>query len=187
MKAIQRCIMVIIAIVLIDSCTKKETTPPSAAETNGTLLAGAKGASKNWNLTSMLGSVNGSTPQDIQVLTSTSFPACELDNVFQFSNNSTQSFQHSEGGSLCTSGDPTVVESGSWALTNDGKTLLIDAIVNATSTQVQSAAEPFLGYMILAWGAPLTVLQLTATSLKVSYTYVYNSDTYVITLVFAKN
>ena len=62
MKKIQTGVLVFVVILLIASCTKTETSPPSAAETNAILLAGAKGGSgKNWTLSVATGSLNGGT------------------------------------------------------------------------------------------------------------------------------
>ncbi len=182
MKSILTNAIVFAVILLIASCTKTETTP-SAAETNGTLLAGAKGASKSWSLVSITQSVNGGTAQS-----ATGIPACETDNIFQFFNNTSQSYTQTEGATVCTTGDPATLETGSWALTDDGKSLLIDASVNVTSTQVNS--EQFLIYYILSQGEPLTVSQLTATSLTLTYTVIDTSvspsNTYLITIGFTK-
>ena len=192
MKSIQKTLIVVSALLIV-SCTKKETTPPSAAEVNAGLLAGTKGSSKKWKLTSISESINGGAAQTV---TATSgIPACESDNVFQFSNNSAQSYIQTEGATACNVGgtDPSTIESGSWAFTDDGKSLLIDAITFPTSTQFQNESPSdgyFLYYFILAIGKPLTVTQLTSSSLKVTYsgTYVDNSNvtnTYVDTLVFS--
>lgn len=187
MKNVQKGLFVFVAILIIASCSKKETTPPTAGETNSLLLAGAKGSSFSWKLTGMQGSVAGGTAADIQTLTGSTFPACELDNVFQFSFNSAQSFTQTEGASSCTSGDPSTIETGSWAFTDDGKTLLIDGTVSVTSTQAQLAAEPFIGFMILS-GQLLNVNSITSTSLVLSYSFVEttSSQTITIILTFAK-
>ncbi len=189
MKSIQKSLLVFLAVIVITSCTKKETTPPTVGETNSLLLAGTKGASKTWKIISISQSINGGAAQT--ATPSTGIPACEADNTFLFSYNTSQSYAQAEGASSCTSGDPTTVESGNWAFTDDGKTLLVDALVNATNTQLQSTSEPFLGYMILEYAGSLTVTQITATSLTVTYSFVDNTvspaSTYAITLVFSSN
>ena len=179
--------LVVVVLLIITSCTKKETTPPTAGATNSVLLAGPKGSSISWKIASISQTVNGTTQTVVPASASTSgIPACEADNIFQFSYTSSQSYQQTEGATSCTAGDPSTVEKGSWAFTDDGKTLLIDGTVNITVAQVQLQAEPFLGLMILD-GQPLTVTQLTATSLTLSYSYIdSNSATNVITLVFSK-
>jgi len=192
MNAIRKSIILFAIVLIIASCTKKETSPPTVGESNSLLLAGTKGASKSWKIASISQSENGGTPQSVTPATSTNptgIPICEADNIFMFSYNTAQGYQQTEGATTCTSGDPSTIESGSWAFTDDGKTLLIDSFVNATTAQLQSASEPFLGYMILIYGAPLNVVQITATSLTVSYSFVDTSvspsNTYVITLVFS--
>ncbi len=186
MKTIQKSGLVVVAMLIIASCTKKETTPPTAGATNSILLAGAKGASISWKIASISQAANGTTRTVVPATSSTSgIPGCEADNIFQFSY-TTQSYQQTEGATSCTPGDPATVEKGSWAFTDDGKTLLIDGNVNITAAQVQLPAEPFLGFMILD-GQSLTVSQLTAMSLTLSYSYIdSNSVTNIITLVFSK-
>jgi len=176
----------IFLILIIASCSKEKASP-TLADSNGVLLAGAKGSSKSWRIASISESVNGGTAQTVTPSAS-GIPTCEADNVFLFSNNATQSYTDTEGATSCTSGDPATVESGSWAFTADGKSLVIDGTVYATTAQFQSTAEPFLGYLILSEGTPLTVSQLTAANLTVSYTYVDNSASpaknFLITLAF---
>src|SRR5437879_2171082 len=115
---IVRC-SILVYVLLFTSCTKTENNP-SAAETNATLLAGPKGGNKTWNLTSATASINGGVAQPV-----TNFPSCELDNIFKFSNDALQSYLQTEGSTKCMSTDSTLVETGSWGFTNDGKSLLI--------------------------------------------------------------
>jgi hypothetical protein len=187
MKNIHKGLVGFIVILMVVSCSKKETTPPTAGETNSALLAGAKGSSFNWKLTQMQGSVNGGVAQDMQQLLKATFPTCELDNIFQFSRDASQSFTQTEGSTSCTQGDPNTIESGAWAFTDDGKTLLIDGKVSVTETQVELPEEPFIGFMILS-GQLLKVNSITSTSLSLSYSYTSTSNAYVtITLTFAKS
>jgi len=170
------------SVVLITSCSKTETAT-SAAETNAVLLAGTKGGSKSWHLASVSAVINGGASQPLN-----NIPACELDNIFLFSNNATQGYTETEGPTLCTSTDPSTLELGSWAFTDDGKSLLIDATVSATSDQFN--AEQDLPFFILSQGEPLTVSQLTATTLVLTYPYTDTSNTpstnYVFTITFTK-
>src|SRR5258706_6842680 len=183
MKTIQKGLLVFVAILVVVSCTKKETTPPTAGETNGTLLAGAKGASKSWSLTSATVSVNGGSAQAISDI-----PACESDNVFVFSNNSTQDYSETEGATLCQSTDPQTIEKGSWAFTSDGKSLLIDATYYPVLAQFQ--AENDLPLFILSHGEPLTVAQITDSSFTITYSYQDTSTSpatkYSFTVIFTK-
>ncbi len=188
MKRTLNSFLVFVSLAIIISCSKKDP-PPSAGEANGALLAGAKGSSKSWNLTSISESVDGGAAQTV---TSTSgIPACESDNVFIFSHTTTQSYQQTEGAATCTNGDPSTIESGSWAFSEDGKSLFIEATVYPTSTQFQNedASGYFLYYFILSIGKPLTVTQITATGLTVTYPGTYTDSNnathnYVDTLIF---
>jgi len=181
MKIIKKGIVGVAVVLAIGSCSKSETTP--IAETNGTLLAGTKGASKSWSLTSATVSVNGATAQAV-----TDIPACESDNVFVFSNNATQDYTETEGSTSCASTDPATVEKGSWAFTDDGKNLLIDGVYFPTSAQFQ--AEQDLPLFILSQGEPLTVKQITASSFTVTYSYQDTSTSpatsYFFTVSFTK-
>jgi len=119
MRILKGLILVAVASFVISSCTKDKIVP-TVAETSGVTLAGAKGSSKSWKLSSASSSQSGGTEQAVALNT------CLLDNVYKFSNNSTQDFQHTEGTIKCTSSDPNIVEDGSWAFTVDGKNLLFD-------------------------------------------------------------
>lgn len=180
MKVTRTILLLIATAGVIDSCTKTETKT-SVAETNGVLLAGAVGTTKSWTLTSITQSKNGGA-----AVAASGMPTCESDNIYKFSNNSAQSYQNTEGNSVCTSGDPTTIESGSWAFTDDGKTLLLDGTNNITSDEVQSSDHYYIGYLILTQTGPLSVTQISATSVTLTYTFTYNSDTYLIAIVLAK-
>ena len=174
-------LLLLAAIVgLIGSCTKTETKT-SVATTNGTLLAGAAGQSKSWTLKSLSVSVNGSAAQAV-----TGIPACESDNIYKFSNNSTQSYQNTEGNSICTSGDPATIESGSWAFTDDGKTLLIDGTNFISSDEANSNDHFLIGNLILTQTGPLGVTQITDSSATLTYSFSYSGSNYMITIVLGK-
>jgi hypothetical protein len=195
MKKVQNGLIVFIALVIVASCTKKETTPPSAGQTNAVLLAGAKNATKSWSLVSITEIDNGGSP--MTVTATSGIPACESDNVFQFSNNAGQTYVQTEGATLCVAvdptGDPTTIESGSWAFTDDGNSLFIETTVYPTETQFtnENASGYFLYYFILSVGQPLTVTQITSTSMTLTYSGSFTDSStnqvvnYVITLVFA--
>jgi hypothetical protein len=53
---IQKGLVALMVILVAFSCSKKETTPPTAGETNSLLLAGAKGSSFSWKITGIQGS-----------------------------------------------------------------------------------------------------------------------------------
>ncbi|MBS1507285.1 MAG: hypothetical protein JSS79_11625 [Bacteroidetes bacterium] len=158
--------LALIVLALVFSCTK-ETTTPSVADTKGALLAGAKGGSKSWKLLSGSGSKNGGSAQAL------SFDVCFTDNIYTFTNNAAQSYQATEGAAKCDSADSTIVESGSWAFTGDGKSLLVDG------TFFTPASSLFAGI-----GVPVTIVQLTSTSLQVSFTLSSSSSSYTYNLTF---
>jgi hypothetical protein len=157
--------LVIFALVL--SCSK-ESAGPSVAESKGTLLAGTKGGSKNWKLQSGTVSQNGGSAQTLN------FDPCFTDNVYTFSNNSAQSYQAAEGASRCDPADANIVESGSWAFTVDGKSLLVDG------TFFTPASSLFAGI-----GVPVTIVSLTSTSLQLSFTLSNSSASATYNLTFA--
>jgi len=194
MKLAPSILLLAMTALVIDSCTKTETKS-SAADASAALLAGPSGSTKSWQLTSISESMNGGTPS---VVTATSgIAACESDNIFTFSNNATQSYQQTEGATSCASTDPSTIETGSWAFTADGKSLLIESSVFPTSTQFQNegivaSSGYFLYYFILNIGftlnvgKPMTVTQLTSTSLTVTYSWTDTTSgtNYVDTLIF---
>jgi hypothetical protein len=155
-------------IALFFSCSKTEVKP-SAAETNGVLLAGAKGSSKTWQISSATGSFNSGSIQTL------SLDDCFIDNAFKFNNDDSQSFEHTEGLTKCDSSDPTLIEKGSWAFTADGKKLIFDAIPYSNQYLFYASA-----------GTPAIVTDLTDTSFKCSFNIVQGADTYHFTFVFSK-
>ena len=173
MKVIHRTLLLVVTIVIIDSCSKTETkTTSSAADASGVLLAGSSGSSKSWLLTSISEAQGGGAP--VTVTAANDINPCETDNIFIFSNNAAQTYQQTEGPSTCTVGDPSPVESGSWAFTSDGKSLLIESSVFPNAAQFQTegldaSSGYFLYYFILNIGKPLTVTQLTSSSMTVTY------------------
>src|SRR5438132_766454 len=128
MKSIHWLVLIVFACVVMEACSKKET-PPTAAETNGTTLAGASGASKTWTVTKFGKAVNGGASQDF----TSQFDACFLNNTFTFTNNPTQDYENDEGESKCDQTDSALIEKGNWAFTEDGKNLLIDATPSSSA------------------------------------------------------
>lgn len=187
MKALRLSGLFIGFVLLAVSCSKDSTE--TAAQSNAKLLAGNSGSSKSWNIVS-ISYTDGTNSATYNATSSVPIPTCELDNTYQFSNTSSQTFQQLEGTTTCNSGDPTVLESGTWALTNDGKSLLIDGTWNVTNTQSQYSNEPFVVDMLLTYavsgGTPFTITQLTSTALTLKYSFLNNSgNTITATLVFA--
>ncbi|HTH56785.1 MAG TPA: hypothetical protein VL728_12125 [Cyclobacteriaceae bacterium] len=176
-------------LLIVDSCTKKETTPPSVGETNAVLLAGAKGSSKSWNLVSISEAIDGGLAST--VTSSSGMPACETDNVYLFNHDAGQTYQQSEGTISCASTDGSKIESGNWAFSEDGLSLFVESIVYPSAAQFQNedpSSGYFLAYMILAVGKAWTVKVISATSLTITYSGTYTDSnnathTYVDTLI----
>lgn len=178
MKAIFKS-LVCFSILAISSCSKSTVT--SVSESEGVLLAGPKGASKSWILSAVTVRVNGATAQIVSGI-----PTCESDNVFTFSNNSTQDYTETEGATSCATNDPAIVEKGSWGITDDGKNLLIDASYFPTTAQFTT--EQDLPLFILSQGQPLQLLEITATHYTIGYSYqdksITPAPTYSFTITF---
>ena len=188
MKVIHRILLLVVLIAIIDSCTKTETkTTSSAADAAGILLAGTAGSSKSWLINSI-----SETQEGVLAFTITAADdiiPCETDNIFIFSNNAAQAYQQTEGANTCTIGDLSPVESGNWAFTADGKSLFIDASTNVTDTQIQTEGyDPGSGYYLLYFflsiGQPLTVTQLTSTSMTVTYSGTFEDSVSHATIHF---
>ncbi|MBS1682945.1 MAG: hypothetical protein JST48_14630 [Bacteroidetes bacterium] len=178
---------ILIAIVIV-SCSKSSTTPPSPAETNATLLAGTNGSIKTWAIAKISQTKNGNDNGSIVPGSGQNdISPCVSDNLFQFSNNSVQSYKVTEGSVNCLSGTyPSTIEEGNWAFTHDGKSLLIDGSVYPDDTEFNDPNTFGLAFIILAEGQALNVVSLTSSSLVLSYSYSLNSDNYVMTLSFTK-
>jgi hypothetical protein len=169
MKLISASVLSLVVVLLVLSCSKD--SKPSAAETNAVTLAGAKGSSKVWMISTLSLSTNGAAAQD---LTSTS-NSCFLDNTYTFTNNATQDYEYDEGASKCNSSDSYIIEKGSWAFTDDGKTLLVDG------TPYSSA------YFLLSIGKPLSILNLTSASFTATFTYLDSlNNTNLVSMNFVK-
>lgn len=170
MKLIGASILSCVMALLVLSCSK-ESAKPSAAESNAVLLAGAKGSSKSWTISQFTQAKNGAAAQDVTSGLDTEF----IDNVYVFTNNATQDYECDEGASKYNSSDPNVIEKGSWAFTDDGKTLLLDGTIYSEN------------YFLLSLGKPLTISNLTSVSFTASFTVQDTlSNNFLITLNFAK-
>jgi len=106
-----------------------------------------------------------------------------LDNEYKFTNNSTQDFIQTEGTVKCNSGDSTVMESGNWAFTNDGKNIVVEGQWFDDLSQ-----EPAYQYIFTALGEEANVSQLTATTFVVSYSFTSSTSgaKYIVTATFTK-
>ena len=148
-------------VAFLSAC-KKDEPEPLQAEVRGKLLAGEPGQSKSWKLSNATGNINSGTNQ---VLT---FDACFLDNIYQFTNNSSQTYQCTEGASKCTSTDPDIVESGNWAFALDGSMVII----------LSNEATPNGLFSYYSLPFPAKVIELMDKSLKLRITFKDGTDAY---------
>src|SRR5258706_1740545 len=167
MRTFQSLLLIGVLGLMILACSKDKTVTP-IADTNGACLEGAKGSSKSWKISSATGSQNGGAEQTLAL------DACFLDNLFKFTNNSTQDYENTEGLSKCVNTDSTLVEKGTWAFTSDGKTLLIDGAS-------YSQQNLFTGI-----GVSVSVISLTDTNMKLSFSITGGGGNIVYYLNFVK-
>jgi len=176
MKTISASVIMVLTFIALAIACSKESAPPSVTQTNGITLAGASGSSKSWKLTSASYTVNGGAAQSITLA------PCVLDNEYKFTNNSAQDFIQMEGNLKCNSGDSTVMESGNWAFTNDGKNIVVEGQWFDDLSQ-----ETVYQYIFTALGEEANVTQLTATSFVISYSFTNSSGAkYIVTSSFTK-
>jgi hypothetical protein len=173
MKIISASAIVLMFVALVLACSK-ESAAPSPAQTNGINLAGASGSSKSWKLTSLTYTLNGGVANTVTL------DPCVLDNIYQFTNNPTQDFIQTEGAIKCNSADSTVTESGNWALTNDGKNLVVEG-----QWFDDLSKETVYQYIFTAFGEA-SVTQITATTFVISYSFTNSSGKYNVTSTFTK-
>ncbi|MBS1487348.1 MAG: hypothetical protein JST43_07130 [Bacteroidetes bacterium] len=185
MKMKPTSIFIALVALAVVACNK-DSAKLSAAQTNASLLAGNSGANKIWSLVTITVSSGGNT-MVFSATSSNQIPACELDNLFQFTNDPAQSYVHSEGATTCHAGDTNTVEKGSWAFTNDGKTLVVDTqdFITADQYNNTNGDEPYISLMLLGYNGPLTVSSITSTNMTLAYSLVGSSTTYNISLAFA--
>lgn len=156
------------ALVTLSSC--KEDDPEPAYEVKARLLAGAKGASKSWKLTSTTVTHAGGTE-------TFEFSPCFLDNVYKFSNNATQDYELSEGLSKCETEDPAIVESGTWSFTADGGILVVLTYDFTGSDAV----------LFAYFAHPATVTELTENSMKLRIVLDFDGEVETYNFNFTAN
>lgn len=153
----------------LSSC-KEDDPEPLKAETQAVLLAGDKGSSKSWKLTTA-SFQEGSTPSvDFNLTT------CVLDNIYLFTNNDDQSYRATEGATRCDSADPDLVEAGNWTFTLDGKILIV---LPDELSYSDSALFSFLVY-------PSEVVELTESKMILKMKIIELGDSFNYTLTFVK-
>lgn len=162
---------------------KEDDPKPTPAEQQGVLLAGKTGASKTWILTQF--EIDGSDVFE---------GLCEYDNEYTFFNTAAQSFEGTEGEDECTlwddiDGDGIVdpdevfsygqdIESGAWAFTIDGKTLII------SSSEIQSDFAVFSRFTEIGSPFPGTVTKLTETDLTLEMNVTVGNTDIEVTITF---
>jgi len=135
---------------------------------NTNLLAGKKGESKSWIMTSFV-IREGSSSEDIFV----GVDACLADNIFTFSNSDNQEFEQTEGSAKCDGADPSLIESGSWYLTSNGLTVTVIVFGN----DVNNGDAALFVYFPVAW----SVTELSGSALVIEYV---DDDDIVYTITF---
>lgn len=155
--------------VLLSSC-KEDDPEPLKAETQASLLAGPKGSTKSWKLSSATFQEAANPSETIELVD------CVLDNIYIFSNNESQSYRATEGATRCDAADPDLVEAGTWTFTLDGKILIVlpDEI-----SYSQSSLFSFLTY-------PSDVIDLTESKMTIKMNIIEEGFTYSYTLIFVK-
>lgn len=165
---------------------KKDDPAPLEAEVRGKLLAGEKDASKNWRL---IGITFTSASDPASSLT---LGGCFADNLYTFSNNSSQDYQAAEGASKCSTDSPDIIEKGNWAFTLDG--LIVNIAVDETisaqglfSTEVLFEGDAdgnLTDAYIIGYPYPASVVTLTETGLTLEMNRVIGTTKIKYTLAF---
>ena len=171
-----------ILLVVLMGC-KDDDPKPTAAEQQGNLLAGKKGESKTWILTSFV--IDGTDVFD---------GLCEYDNEYTFFNTAAQSFEGTEGEEECTFWDDINedgivdagevfsfgedIETGVWAFTLDGKTLII------SSSDTQSEFAIFSLFTEIGSPLPASIIKLTDTELSLEMNTSVGSQNFEVTVEF---
>jgi hypothetical protein len=150
------CIPVLLFVLI--GC-KEDDPKPTAAEKQGELLGGKKGASKTWIL----------TDYEIDNITIDAFE-CFDENEYTFFNNEAQEFEGDEGSVRCTDADTgqplsQSIESGRWAFTTDGKIVIISSDV------IDSPVAIFSTFSAFGNPFPAEVTTLSATDLVIVAEY----------------
>jgi hypothetical protein len=182
MKLIKVLSLVAFVGLMIAACTKekivtKKVLVNTAPDSLGLILAGAKGSSRSWKMTAASFTQNGGAANSI------SLASCVLDNIFKFTNNSTQDFIQNEGAVKCNSPDSTITEQGNWAITDDGKNLVVSGFwfddLNAESE-----------FLFTFTTQEAKIVSLSDTTLVVNYSFPYTSNgvtvTIAVTVIFTK-
>lgn len=171
-------LLTLAALVLFFGC-KDDDPKPTAAEKQAVLLAGNKDKSKVWIIDEF--ELNGDSfyPTSLD---------CFFDNEYTFSNNADQTFEGNEGEANCFTdpdGDgifdselPDQIETGQWAFSIDGKTLIL------LSSNFNSPVSLFSYFGDGSAAFPAEVVTLTDTVLELKMSFTYEGDSGVVTFKF---
>ena len=163
-------IALLTAITFYNSGCKEDEPIPLGSEVNGKLLAGEPGQSLSWKLTSI-------TVQDSGGSGTVGLAACELDNIYKFTNNANQDYEATEGTTKCDSSDPATVERGNWAFTSDGKIMVV----------ISDEVLTTFGFpLFFQLPFPGKVMQLNDSILEIELNFNDGSDNTKFTLLFIK-
>lgn len=176
--------IVLFSLLVLTGC-KKDDPAPLEAEVRGKLLAGEKDASKGWRLIGLTVATN-SSPAESRTLF-----GCFADNIYTFSNNSSQDYQSAEGASKCGTSSPDIIERGNWSFTIDG--LIVNIVVDETySTLGLFSSELLFGsddegnttVDIIGYPYPASVVNLTETGLTLEMNRTVGTGKIKYTLTF---
>ncbi len=154
---------------VLSSC-KEDDPVPLKAETQAILLAGQKGGSKSWKIST------ASYQEGSSAATELNLDVCILDNIYLFTNNDDQTYKATEGATTCDPTDPNVVEAGNWSFTLDGEILIV---LPDEVTYSNSALFSFLTY-------PSEVVTLTDSGMTLKMNILDSGSPYTYTLTFVK-
>jgi hypothetical protein len=167
------------AFVFLSAC-KEEEDP--AVIVKARLLAGNTGQSKSWILTTFTAKVN--TDPILNLFDEFELEGCMKDNIYTFTNNTTQNFECTEGATKCSTEDTDLVEEGAWFLTNDAK----GATINLNLSTLDTNNFPVFAILFLDFGIQPTgvIKQLTDTTFQCEFVYSDDEDTIIFNLTFTK-
>lgn len=146
---------VLACIALLSACKKEDKTSSS---TTFTAIA-----DKKWQLTAQT-YVYGGTSYDGYA----SVPSCQKDNLWTMKSDKTNEID--EGATKCTASDPQTVVMGNWELRSGDKELFVKGLTSGASIGVTELT--------------FTILESTATTLKLQYTTNVGGPTIVNTAVY---
>ena len=165
MKSIIKSVLLVSALVFT-GCGEDEPDPKVIKNTK--LLAGNKGDSKSWVITSFVIKDGGSSTDIFDEM-----DVCITDNIFTFSNSANQEFEQTEGSTKCLVDDPSVIESGTWYLTTNGLKFTVLVLFD----DVNNEDSALFAYFPYTWA----IVELSGSTLVIEYE---DSDGILWTITF---